>query len=258
MRALALALGALALSLGCGGSQPAPEAPRRSAAPQEDEGRGLASERFKDDEAATGTKVTAQVGGLPPEGVANTFNQASEKLARCFKKGLKRVEFMGGAVKFFVKVDTNGKFMHAHLERSDLGDRKTEQCLLDVLIKYKWPTPVGGTVGVATFSMSFEPSPDAAVPADWSIDKVSDVIAAHEEQIDDCKSGIPGDFNATVYVRRGDPGDDDEEPKGVALAASVTPPDEAGEMVVDCLVTMLMKAAYPDPGAGPAKAAFKL
>jgi hypothetical protein len=207
--------------------------------------------------------VTAEIGGLPPEGVAKTFRRAKDKIFTCFSAGVQRVPFMGGAVRFWVKVDTNGKFMHAHLERSDLGDRATEQCLLDVLMGYKWPLPVGGEVGVATFEMSFEHAPDIQPPLPWTEDKVAQVVEALAEPIEECKFGLPGEFTATAYVKRevqAAAGGAEAESRNVgkAITASATPPDEAGEMAIDCIAKVLREATYPDPGEQPVKVSFKL
>ncbi len=263
----------LALLSSCSGS---PNAPARSQGPEAVAGnpgegsggdRRLASERMRTgDDGPREFKTTAEVGGLPPEGVAATFDRASDKLGKCFHRGVARVEFIGGAVKFWVKVDSKGKFMHAHLEHSDLGDRKTEQCLLDQLMSYTWPTPVGGTVGVATFSMSFEPSPDAVVPEPWPESRVADSLAALREPLDECKSGMPGTFKAIVFVRRDVVEDPPEKDGGAPVArdvgrtitASATPPEEAAEMAVDCLVDVLTKAEWPPPGTRPAKLQLSL
>src|SRR6185436_10005839 len=212
--------------------------------------------------------VTAEIGGLPPEAVAATFQQAQDKIFGCFKKGLERVNFIGGSVRFFVKVDLKGKFMHAHLEKSDLGDRATEQCLLDVLMGYKWQTPVGGKVGIATFEMSFDHAPDVRQPTAWSADRVKEVLAAKKDDLEECRGGVTGTYTATVYIeatiddsgtpepatpaKGKKPVKEDKEhatPKtrGRAITASATPPDEAGEMAIDCIVGILKDAVYPDP-----------
>lgn len=258
MKSLAAGVALLSFSLaGCGGNAPPAETPE--APTEEDDTPRLAE---ADEGPPVGPSVMAEIGGLPPEGVANTFKKAEKKIFKCFTQGIKRVEFMGGAVRFWVKVDQKGKFMHAHLERSDLGDRTTEQCLLDVLIAYTWPKPVGGEVGVATFEMSFEHAPDIQPPVEWKASQVSDTVGAIEEAVDECKSGMPGKFIATVYVKKaqGEPEKEGDDPPeiGRAVAASATPPDEAGEMVINCLVDVLKGATFPSPGANPAKVVFDL
>ena len=62
------------------------------------------------------------------------------------------------------------------------------------------------------------------------------------------KPAASGNFEATVYVAT----------DGSVLAAGVTPPDEAGESDVDCLVSTLKAATLPSPGSWPAKVTFSL
>jgi hypothetical protein len=260
-----LAACALTVSLlGCGGADRKPSA--APATPAADPPQEPTSDERAGADVPT---VSAEIGGLPPEGVAKTFRKAEDKIFKCFSAGVERVPFMGGAVRFWVKVDGRGKFLHAHLERSDLGDRATEQCLLDVLMGYKWPLPVGGEVGVATFEMSFEHAPDIQPPLPWAEDKVAQVVEALAEPLEECKFGLPGEFTATVYVKRearaaaegsGASAGAEAEAQNVgrAITASATPPDEAGEMAIDCIAKVLREATYPDPGEQPVKVSFKL
>jgi hypothetical protein len=258
------ACAALLLGPACAGSEPAPRSARAAAV---EPARGSsAAQRHDSGGGDDGPTVTAEIGGLPPEGVAATFQQAEGKIFACFQRGLERVSFLGGSVRFFVKVDLKGKFMHAHLEKSDLGDRATEQCLLDVLMGYRWPTPVGGKVGVATFEMSFDHAPDVRPPLAWEPDRVADTLAEHAQEIEECRSGVEGPFIATVYVQSQIEKQAAPEAKGApaelafgrALTASATPPDEAGEMAVDCIVGVLKQARYPAPGSAPVKVVFRL
>jgi hypothetical protein len=69
-----------------------------------------------------------------------------------------------------------------------------------------------------------------------------------KEQIASCKSSGSGSFEATLYVST----------DGTVLAGSVTPPDEAGEDAVDCLVDALKSAQFSSPGSWPAKVTFSL
>src|ERR1041384_5911620 len=72
---------------GCGGSEPPPHAPPIAAG----EHRGGAS------------------GGCTEEKVDKTFQRALSDFQRCLDDGAKRVEFLGGSVAFFLKIDAEGK-----------------------------------------------------------------------------------------------------------------------------------------------------
>src|SRR3954467_7114970 len=122
-----VACSALAVSavVACGGNGPAPNAPAPSA------------ERAED--SPHGASVSAEIGGLSEEKVDKTFQSALADFQSCLDEGAKRVEFLGGSVSFFIKIDEHGKVDHAHLEKSTIGDRDTEKCLLDILRHKRWP-----------------------------------------------------------------------------------------------------------------------
>ncbi|HYP78612.1 MAG TPA: AgmX/PglI C-terminal domain-containing protein [Polyangiaceae bacterium] len=225
---------ALAAGPGCGGSEPAPLAP----APTVEE-HGDTSNRVS---------TSAEIGGLNEEKVDKTFQRALSDFQRCLDDGAKRVEFLGGSVSFFLKIDADGKVDHAHLEKSTIGDRETEKCMLDSLRNKKWPKPVGGMHGLARKSFDFDPPNDVRAPTSWDGEHVTDAVGKLSKKVSACKKGESGAFEATLYVAT----------DGSVMAAGVTPPSEAGESDVDCLVATLKAATLPSPGSWPAKVTFSL
>jgi hypothetical protein len=218
----------------CGGSEPPPKPPEPAAQ--------------TDDDAPSPVSMSAEIGGLNEEKVDKTFQKALPDFQRCLDDGSKRVEFLGGSVSFFVKIDARGRIDHAHLEKSSIGDRETEKCLLSSLRSMLWPRPVGGLHGLARKSFDFDPPSDVRAPTSWDGDRVSQAVSKLSHKLSACKNGDSGTFEATLYV-----GTD-----GSVMAAGVTPPDEAGEADVDCLVDILKGASLPSPGSWPAKVTFSL
>ena len=231
---IACAVLALAACPACGGNEPAPQAPEPTVEARDDDSNQVA--------------MSAEIGGLSEEKVDKTFQRALPDFQKCLDDGAKRVEFLGGSVSFFIKIDSRGKVDHAHLEKSTIGDRETEKCLLDSLRSKGWPKPVGGLHGLARKSFDFDPPNDVRAPTSWDADRVSDAVGKLSRKLSACKKSDKRAFEATVYV-----GTD-----GGVLAAGVTPPDEAGESEVDCLVDALKSAVLPSPGSWPAKVTFSL
>jgi len=225
---------AVAAGSGCGGSEPPPQTPPATVEQHAD--------------APTQVSTSAEIGGMNEEKVDKTFQRALSDFQRCLDDGAKRVEFLGGSVSFFLKIDAQGKVDHAHLEKSTIGDRETEKCMLDSLRNKKWPKPVGGMHGLARKSFDFDPPNDVRAPTSWDGEHVSDAVGKLSKKFSACKRGGSGFFEATVYV-----GTD-----GSVMAAGVTPPNEAGESDVDCLVATLKSATLPSPGSWPAKVTFSL
>jgi len=221
---------------GCGGGA-------ESAPKTQDDAREPARQRRQGQ-----IQTSSEIGGLNEEQVDAAFSGALGGLQKCLDRGAERVEFLGGSVSFFVKIDASGEVDHAHLERSTLGDRETEKCMLKALRKRDWPKPVGGEHGLARKSFDFDPPNDVRPPTDWDAEQASEALEKLEKDIGGCKNGASGSFEATAYVST----------DGSVLAASVTPPDEDGEGAVDCLVEAVRSASFPSPGSWPAKVTFSL
>jgi hypothetical protein len=231
---LLLGSACLVLLAACGGSEPPPK---------------LADEAPKEEPVDHGpANVSAEIGGLNETKVDAAFQSSIDALQDCLNSGAKRVEFLGGSVSFFVKINAKGKVDHAHLEKSTLGDRETEKCMLQALRSKKWPRPVGGQHGLARKSFDFDPPNDVRAPTSWDGEHVSKEMGKLARKVNACKSRSRGQYEATLYVAT----------DGSVLSASVTPPDEAGESDVDCLVDLLRGASLPSPGSWPAKVTFTL
>jgi len=200
-----------------------------------------------EEEQHSGVSVSSEIGGLNEEKVNAAFESSLKGLERCLNEGSSRVEFLGGSVSFFIKINLTGKVDGAYLEKSTLGDRDTEKCMLDALRSRKWPKPVGGEHGLARKSFEFDPPNDVRAPSDYDEGHLSKGLDKLSGKLASCKGG-KGSYEATMYV-----GTD-----GSVLAASVTPPDETGEDSVDCLVTTLKSGSFPSPGSWPAKVTFTL
>ena len=237
--AILASLVAASTLLGCGGSEP----PAKSA----DDEEGERAFRREADEGDFG--VSSDVGGMNEEKVKSAFKRARKGLISCVEDGWSRIEFLGGGVNFLVGVNEDGKVKYAYLERSTLGDRQTERCMLDVLREQKWPKAVGGEVGQARNSLEFDPPPDVRPPIDWSIDDISSGLGDIQESLDRCKSNASaGYYSVTMYV-----GTD-----GSAIAVGGSPPGPGADMALDCIVGALRSAKFRSPGSWPAKVTFDL
>ncbi len=199
------------------------------------------------EEHKSGADVSAEIGGLDEDKVDEAFSKSLGSLQKCLAAGAQRVEFLGGSVSFFLKIDGSGTVDHAHLEQSTIGDRDTEKCMIDALRKRSWPKPVGGEHGLARKSFDFDPPNDVRPPTEWSSSEVEKGLSKVSSKLHDCNHGKSG-FSATLYV-----GTD-----GNVLAVGATPPDEAGEDAVDCIVDALKSASFPSPGSWPAKVTLQL
>lgn len=208
-----------------------------------------------DDEQATtehgggsGMAASAEIGALDEGKVAAAFQSAQRDLEKCLTDGARRNELEGGDIAFFLKIDKSGSIIHAHAEKSTIGDRQTEKCMLEALKRKKWPEPQGGDVGLARNSFGFDPPNDVRPPTDWESSQVESTVSGLASKLGDCKKGTRGELTATVYV----------DPDGAAVSAGVAASDESGEAAADCVADLLKGAKYPSPGSWPAKVTFGL
>jgi hypothetical protein len=187
-----------------------------------------------------------QLGSLDEGKVNETFATLVPRFGDCLSQGASRVEFLGGHVKFAIRIALDGNAKWAYLSESTLGDRDTERCMLNVAKGARWPLPQEGE-GQAQRAFDFDPSPDVRDAVPWSPDRIAKPLASVRGKLGQCANRAPGKYHATVYVHT----------NGTALAAGVAPPDERGETgPVDCMVDVIKGMKFPSPGSWPAKVTF--
>ena len=192
-------------------------------------------------------KMRSELGIVDPDAVKRSFARLEDRFMSCQKRGLERVDVLSGAVKFFLRIGEDGRLKWAHLEETELGDRDTEKCLIDVVMSASWPKPDSGD---AEARYSMELPLQATRPAnDWSADRITSTLGKHARAIDKCKAGASASFRATMYVG----------PGGKVLAAGVAMSSKDGEDKADCLAKVLAGLrGLPSPGSWPAKVSFGL
>jgi hypothetical protein len=219
----------------CGGSEPPAAAPSHEAPKM--------VERPKPKQRLS---MSGQLGSLDEGKVEDTFNRLLPRFGDCMTQGSSRVEFIGGHVKFFVRIALDGTAKWAYLSESTIGDRDTERCMLGVAKGARWPTPAEGE-GQAQKAFDFDPSPDVRDAVPWGADRIARSLATARPKLGQCTQGAPGRYKATVYVQT----------NGTTLSAGVATPDERGEAgAADCLVTVIKGMKFPSPGSWPAKVIF--
>lgn len=226
----------LAAMTSCGGSEtPEPRTPERESGE-------------KPHAEGPRMSASAEIGALDEAKVAQAFHGALKDLQRCLADGAKRNELEGGDIAFLVKIGSSGRVVHAHAEKSSIGDRDTEKCMLLALSRREWPAPVGGDVGIARNSFGFDMPNDERPPTEWASDRVESAMATAGGKLAECKRGVAGSLTATVYV----------DPEGAAVTAGVAASDDSGEGAADCIVGVLKGTKFPSPGSWPAKVTFEL
>jgi hypothetical protein len=227
----------LATLASCGGSEP----PAASPSQEESAAREAAPKRKKQQLTLSG-----QLGSLDEGKVDATFNKLMPQFGGCLSQASSRVEFIGGHVKFFVRISLDGMAKWAYLSESTIGDRDAERCMLTAAKAARWPPPLEGE-GQAQKAFDFDPSPDVRDAVPWGSDRIVKALSGARAKLGQCTRGAPGRYKATVYVQT----------DGTALSAGIAPPSERGEVnAVDCIVDVIKSMKFPSPGSWPAKVMF--
>jgi hypothetical protein len=194
--------------------------------------------------------VQSELGQIDPAKTEATWAKLQPALMGCYNDGRKRVEYLGGDVKFFLRVSQDGSAKYVYLLDGTLGDRKTERCMLDAALSASWPQPDGGEAEVQK-SLGFDPPSNVRAPSEWSSDRVTAVLDAHAADVAKCKAASPGTYRVTAYVLPAGKG-------GQVAAVGMVPPNKDSEGTVDCLVDVVKKIKMPSPGSYAAKVTFTL
>jgi hypothetical protein len=227
---------ALVLLAGCGSPKPPPVVPEPDSTPPVQHGPRMS--------------VQGELGEIDQAATDKTFQGLQPALMQCYQQGQKRVEYLSGDVKFYLRVGADGSARWAFLEQTTLGDRGTERCMIDAIKGARWPQPSGGEAEVHK-DLGFDPPSNVRKPVDWSPDRVADALDKHGSDASGCKGGSSGSFRVTAYVEPHGKG-------GKVQAVGVAPPTKDGEDKVDCIVDAVKKMKMPSPGSYAAKVSFAL
>jgi len=264
-----------------GQTEPSSERNRTSQAPNERRDEPLESDSPQGSGSPAMSRhgefrVEAEVGGLDTEAVERVLQELDDEVDRCLQRASNQHELLAGTLAAVIRVDGEGRAT-AHAERTTLGNRALERCVLSIFEQPRWPRPVGGKTGIVRRKLTFDLARGARAPAAWAASRVADVVSANSAAITSCKGGSGGRFVATVYLETvlvqpdagagsadaGHGGATDAAALapveiGRTISVGMAPPNAAGEAQVDCLVGVLEKATWPPPGTWPAKVTFEL
>lgn len=227
-RILILAFAAAA----CGGSEPteaAPEPEQSQGAEREAEGEPMA--------------VTGLMGTIPERKIQRVLEGRLGRFQRCFFDGMETVEFLGGAVEFYFRVEHSGAVESVYLRNSTVGHRGTERCLLERASEASFPAPQGGDAAEFAWGFELDPPDGVRPPVPWQVAQLEPVRAPIASLLGEC--GV-GEATITAYV----------SPGGALLSAGVAAQDAAEASALDCVVSGLSGLAWPDPGSYAAKVTF--
>ncbi len=191
-------------------------------------------------------QVEGLLGSIPRHAVEQTLNARIERFGRCFFARSAQLEVLGGRMTLKFRIGTDGSVRWVLPERSSVGDRETERCVLEQAVRVRFPPPTGGE---AEASWSFEMEPDERIRPPTSLHPSQFEALAVEHASGLRRACGDGPFDVTVYVA----------PGGQLLAAGVATDDPAQAAALDCVAAQLGQwEGWPDPGSYVGKGTFRV
>ena len=199
------------------------------------------------DEAARepndGAQITGLMGTIRTDQVENALTPRMGRFERCFDDRIRAVELLGGTIRLSFRVHTDGSVAWVFPRETDIGDRATEQCILEVARTTRFPRPRGGEAEFS-WGFGFDIAEDVRPPLAWAEDSLGRRADDVNEVARECRAR--GDYVVTAYVR----------PGGQILAAGGSAPSAESEAALDCILERVRAWELPDPGSYPAKITF--
>ncbi|MFI5306345.1 MAG: AgmX/PglI C-terminal domain-containing protein [Polyangiales bacterium] len=190
-------------------------------------------------------EVSGLMGTIPERKIHATLEPKLPSFQRCFMHGAERVEMISGSMQFYFRVGLDGQVEWVYPRASTVGDRPTEQCLLEVAKAARFPEPKGGGAAEISWGFELDASDAARPPVAWDEARVQPVLATERAGLQAC--GVTsGALLVTAYVA----------PGGQVLAAGASAPDREAAERIDCVVGAVQGWHMPDPGSYPAKVSF--
>jgi hypothetical protein len=200
------------------------------------------SERAPEDHG--GLSISGLRGTLSQDEIQGALEPRMPKLSRCMQKRLGAVEWLSGEVKFQFRVAVDGSVATVYPSQSNMGDRETERCLLEVAKATRFPQPHGGE---AEFSWPLEvpPDPEVRPPVPWTLENAGDLA----DQVAELKAQCPGGpYSVSAYI----------DTEGKVVAAGGAARDEASAAQLDCISSAVSAWSFESPGSYAAKLTFDI
>lgn len=222
---------------GCGGSSEPETTPTPS---HTTSGR----EERREDALPEGASITGLMGTISARAVQGALEPRMPRFARCFADRSDDVEFLSGDITLSFRIHTDGSVAWVFPSATNIGDRDTERCILDVARTTHFSAPSGGEAEF-TWGFGLDAPSDVRLPLSWGADAVATTVEANRASVASCgRSG----FRLTAYVA----------PGGRVLAVGGTAPDADALTALDCVVGAVSGWTMPNPGSYAAKVTFDL
>lgn len=193
---------------------------------------------------SSGPAIQSEIGALDEGKVDEVLSNVRRKVARCLSSANKGMdlEVVGGDIEVLIRVKTDGSTRWVVPVRSTLGDRKAEECIMNVLMVQDWPAPEGGDEGLVRTEYGIDPPGRA--PTAWRASDLGSKGSEVKQKLRSCKSDAGAtSLSITMYV----------DADGNVMRAGGAVGDDRGPEAIACGIDAVQGMTFPSPGSYPAK-----
>jgi hypothetical protein len=179
--------------------------------------------------------VSGLKGTLNKDDVHQTMDARQRALSACIQQSRRGSEWVGGALKFAFRVDSEGRVTHLRPLGAGLGHLGLERCITQVLQETQFPAPAGRATAEFTWGMNVEPARGAILKVERSRGVAASVRKHRRELWEQCELPRRARYRVTAYVST----------SGQILSAGATTKPGAAEDKLSCLIDELGKLHLP-------------
>jgi hypothetical protein len=220
-----------------------------SSPPLREESRPTSTEKSAPVRPLDTLAVAGIRGTLSQEEIKRALEPKLPKFLRCAELRLGELEVLSGRITFGFHLAANGSVTSVQANKSTLGDRATERCMVEVAQATRFPEPHGGEADF-TWPLELPLDPDVRAPVELPTDLAQPVSSTRRqgaspgELLQSACGG--GAYVVTAYI----------DPSGHVLAAGAATPDPATGPELDCITSGVRDWSFPSPGSYLGKLSF--
>lgn len=238
---------AAAIGVGCSGQRPQTQVASTPTAASTPTSRERSAEPIEDTTNTGGIVIEGQLGHLSQAQLRSVLDPATTQLADCYNSRLAEHPYLAGHIELKIRIGADGVPLWVIPMRSTLGDRVTEQCMIERTMALRFPRPRGGETETV-FPLDLEGGDDVRPAVVWPTSRIDRVVHQRRSALQDCVRGTTGPFEITLYAA----------PRGTVASVGVGIANHDAAGAIDCLVREVSSWRLPDPGSWYAKVSFRL
>ncbi len=185
-----------------------------------------------------GMSIEGQLGSIAPANVRQVMRDAEATLMACYTRRVEALPCLSGRVEFRIRVGEDGAVRWAIPTSSTLGDRATEQCMIEAATALRFNEPCGGEAEV-TYALDMDGGPDRRPATAWTPQRVETALRTRRTALATCRHGDRSPLQVTLYVA----------PDGTVAAAGAALASHQAMAMTDCVLREVQALRLPTPGS---------